>query len=268
MIRTSYLRVFQPLSSFPSHEQQQWAEHASEVEATEPKVSRRWLIAAALPDDQSLAAPSEGAFVREVDGVTLICPWRTRLRMLAGLLAFRNSVPEEVADAFVPEAQARRAAHELAVLGDERPEVRSHILHANWHVPLRWFAAFEDAERILTEDKDGLRIRYETQLSVAKARLARCVSVLEESWIDETVTVAVRELVEWLDGFTSEGIIELDYASVASTFTDEDLLEDRSAGEVAACLDALESGDLIRAGRLFTGLTERWTEVRASEVVN
>lgn len=268
MIRTSYLRVFQPLSSFPEEERQQWAESSADTDTAEPKVSRRWLIAASLPDDQPLTAPAEGAFVREEEGVMLICPWRTRLRMLAGLLAFRNSVPEEVAEAFVPEAQARKAAHELAVLGDERPEVRSHILHANWHVPLRWFAAFDDSERILTEDKDGLRIRYETQLSSAKARLARCLSVLEETWIDDGVTNAVRELGEWLDGFNSDGLIELDYASVASTFSHEDLLEDRSAGEVASCLDALEAGDLVRAGRLFAGLTERWTEVRAHEVVN
>ena len=33
-------------------------------------------------------------------------------------------------------------------------------------------------------------------------------------------------------------------------------------------LDALEAGDLIKAGRLFSGLTDRWTEVRSNEVVN
>jgi len=268
MVKTAYLRIYQPLSSFPSQERAQWVDNCRDAEGAEPKASRRWLIASSLPDAPDLAAPTEGAFVREVDGEMLICPWRTRLRMLAGLLAFRNSVPEEVADAFVPETEARRAAHELAVLGDERPEVRSHILHANWHVPLRWFACFDDSERILTEDKDGLRIRYETELSTAKARLVRCLAILEETWIDDGVTTAVKELVEWLDGFTTDGIIELDYASVAAMFSHEDLLEDRSAGEVASCLDALESGDLIRAGRLFSGLTERWTEVRSREVVN
>ncbi len=268
MIKTSYLRIYQPLTSFPDQEQEQWVENCRDAESAEPRAARRWLIASALPDAPDLATPTEGAFVRQVEDELLICPWRTHLRMLAGLLAFRSSIPEEVAEAFVPEAEARRAAHELAVLGDERPEVRSHILHANWHVPLRWFAAFDESERILTEDKDGLRIRYETELSTAKARLVRCLAVLEDTWIDDTVTTAVRELVEWLDGFTSEGLMELDYGSVASMFTHEDLLEDRSGAEVGACLDALESGDLIRAGRLFTGLTERWTQVRAKEVVN
>jgi hypothetical protein len=268
MANTAYLRIYQPLSSFPAEERSQWMANCTEAEGTEPQTSRRWLIASALPQGGDLGTPTEGAFVREVEGTILICPWRTRLRMLAGLLAFRNSVPEEVAEAFVPETEARRAAHELAVLGDSRPEVRSHILHANWHVPLRWFAGFDDSERILTEDRDGLRIRYETEVSTAKARLVRCLEVLEETWIDDGVTAAVRELLEWLDGFTTDGLIELDYGSVASMFSHDDLLEDRSAAEIGACLDALESGDLLRAGRLFQGLTDRWTEVRAKEVVN
>ncbi len=268
MIKTAYLRVYQPLTSFPAEERSQWMEAGHDAEVADSSEARRWLLAGSLPDRTDLAAPTEGAFLRQVEGVTLVCPWRTKLRMLAGLLAFRNSIPEEVADAFVSDGEARRAAHELAVLGDSRPEVRSHILHANWHVPIRWFSAFDDAERILTEDKDGLRIRYEADLAVAKARLARCVSVLEETWIDDGVTAAVRELVEWLDGFDNEGLIELDYGSVAAMFSDEDLLEDRSAAEVNACLDALESGDLLKAGRLFTSLTERWTQVRAREVVN
>ena len=230
--------------------------------------SRRWLISAALPDRTLLAAPTEGALVRGEGDAILICPWRTSLRMLAGLLAFRNSIPDEVAEAFVPEAEARRAAHELATLGEEHPEIRSHILHANWHVPLRWFAAFEDSERILTEDKDGLRVRYETSLDNARQRLARALTVLENSWIDDGVTVAIRELTEWLEEFGGDGILELDYGSVAGMFPDEDLVEDRSAGEVGACLDALEAEDILRAGRMFGVLTDRWTEVRAREVVN
>ena len=125
--------------------------------------------------------------------------------MLAGLLAFRDSVPEEVAEAFVPEEEARRAASELAQLDEDHPEVRSHILHANWHVPLRWFAAFDDSERILTEDKEGLRIRYESTLSTAAARLERALEILEGSWIDESVTEAVRELLEWLADFPEDG---------------------------------------------------------------
>lgn len=267
MIATSYLRVYQPISVFSDDEKRVWLRERPEVERSEHRVARRWLIASSLPSEPVLA-PGEGAFVRKHEGVTYVCPWRTRLRMLAGLLAFRGSVPEEVAEAFVPEEEARQAARTLAKLDEDHPEVRSHILHANWHVPLRWFAAFDDSERIITEDKEGLRIRYESVLSTAAARLERALAILEGSWIDAAVTEAVRELLEWLAGFPEDGLLELDYASVAGIFSHDELLEDHSASEVWVCLDALAAGDVVRAGTVFGTLTDRWTEARSHEVVN
>ena len=261
--------MYQPLDSFSPEERSQWLEEPAPFDqARDALASRRWLIRASLPNDSLFGGPAGGAFVRRTEDAVLVCPWRTNLRMLAGLLAFRNSVPDEIAEAFVPEAEARRAAHELASLGEEHPEIRSHILHANWHVPLRWFVAFEDAERILTEDKDGLRVRYETSLKAATERLERAVSILEATWIDDGVIGAVRELHEWLDDFQTDGILELDYGTVAGMFSHEELLEDRSAAEVGNCLTSLEGEDLMRAGRIFTVLTDRWTEARAKEVVN
>lgn len=268
MIRTSYLRVYQPPASIeglPGPET--WlSEEEQDIVAT--RTSHRWLLRADLPSLDPSPSLTEGAFVRRVDGHVLVCPWRTRLRMLAGLLAFRGSVPDEVAEAFVDEADARRAASQLARLETTHPEVRNHIIHANWHVPLRWFAAFDPAQRILTEDKQGLRIRYESPLSEAKVRLSRALEILESSWIDDAVTGAVRELGEWVDDFAEEGILELDYASVAGIFTDEDLLEDQSSAVVWSCLDALEVGDVVRAGQAFAELTAKWSDVRAFEVIN
>ena len=188
--------------------------------------------------------------------------------MLAGLLAFRGSVPQEVADAFVPEAEAQRAARELATIGDSHPEIRTHILHANWHVPLRWFAAFDETERVLTEDNEGLRVRYATSIGTARTRVARALLVLQTSGLDEGVTESLAELGTWLESFVEEGILELDYGTVAGIFDTDDLVEDRSAAEVWCCIEALEAGDVVKAGRTFATLTDRWGEVRAREVVN
>ncbi len=268
MIRTSYLRVYQSLAEFAEAERTAWVNQPEEPEQDEPALVRKWLLGRALPEEGPMEGPPDGAFVREIDGTVYVCPWRTRLRMLAGLLAFRTSIPEEVADAFVPEAEARRAAAELAALDESEPEVRSHILHANWHVPLRWFVAFDETERILTEDKAGLRIRYETTLGAARARLQRAIDVLEGSWIDEDVTRYVKELAAWLAEFPDDCLVELDYSSVARDFEDEDLVEDHSAREVWACLDALAAGDVIRSGRIFGRLTERWNVARSREIVN
>ncbi len=270
MIRTAYLRVYQPLESFPEEERSFWLSNQHKQSATAgglPNPSQHWLMRAKLPS-RDLGSPTEGAFVRRVEGRTLVCPWRTRLRMLAGLLAFRSSVPDEVADAFVSETSLRRAVQELAAIGEGEPTQRSHILHANWHVPLRWFVAFDDLERILVEDKQGLRIRYETTLSEARFRLGHGVEVLQGADVDEDVAEAVGEVAEWVQSFEGEGLLELDYGGVARSFADEELVDDHSAVEVAGCLEALEAGDVVHAGRIFASLTERWSDVRATELVN
>lgn len=264
MVSTAYLRVYLPLETFEETERERWRDQ-TEPGHPDDRLTSRWLVSASLP---AAEATADGAFVRRIDDRVYVCPWRTRLRMLAGLLAFRSSVPEEIADAFVPEAEARKAATEIQEMGRSSPELRSHILHANWHVPLRWFAAFSDSQRILVEDKEGLRVRYETDLTQAFARMTRALEILEEAGLDEGIVAALRELLEWLDGFPGDGLLELDYSSVARIFDDEDLVEDHSCAEVWACLDALVEGDLVKAGETFGSLTDRWNGARSSEVLN
>jgi len=225
-----------------------------------------WLSKAVLPSG-TMSSASEGAFIRRCDNETFVCPWRTRLRMLSGLLEFRGSIPQVVADAFVPECDARRAARELDDMG-ARPEMRSHMLHSNWHVPVRWFAAFADLDRILVEDRNGVRIRYEARLFDAATRLAQAIDVLEESQIEESITVLVRELAGWLEGFDPESLVELDYGSVARSFSDDELVDDHSAAELWACVNALAAGDPMSAAEIFSDLTERWSRARTHEVVN
>ena len=268
VIRTAYLRVYQPIEAFSEQERKRWAAYSEDGDDVASGGFRSWLVSAALPADGLGGRLTEGCFVRRIDERVLVCPWRTKLRMLAGLLAFRGSVPEEVADVFVPRAQAERAAHELAVMGETDPEIKSHILHANWHVPLRWFAAFDPSERILIEDRRGLRVRYEAGLSDAQRRLSRALEILESSALDGGVVEAVRELGAWLGEFPGEGLVELDYAGVSTAFTEDDLVNDQSAAEVWTCLQALASGDLQRAAETFEALSERWTQIRSFEVVN
>jgi hypothetical protein len=268
MIRTAYLRIYEPASTFTEDEQRRWLADPEDGDGSDHPRYRAWLVTGRLPMAEGGYSSTENAFVREVDGRFYICPWRTRLRMLAGLLAFRESVPEEVADAFVPQSEARRAAKELAALDERFPEIRSHILHANWHVPLRWFSAFDPSERVLVEDRKGLRIRYETRIAEGLARLSHVITVLEETWLDEAVVAALKELSAWLEEFSPDALLELDYGSVAGMFDHDELVEDQCAAEVTACIEALEAGDGPRASRLFGDLTDKWATVRAHEIVN
>lgn len=267
MVRTSYLRVYQPLEAFAPDERLRWLHQRDRGDAADGHAGETWLVAATLPATD-VAAGAEGAFVHRRDGRVLVCPRRTRLRMLAGLLAFRGTVPEEVAEAFVPQTEALRAARELASLNDARPELRSHILQANWHVPLRWFAAFDELERILVEDVEGLRIRYETTLDDARLRLRHVLQVLDATEAHDTLTEVIGGLSGWLEGFEGGGLLELDYGSVARSFSEEELVEDRTAGRVAACVAALDADELDRAAVIFSELVERWGRVRVHEAIN
>jgi hypothetical protein len=268
MIRTAYLRAYQPIESFPPEERARWTPDVTAGARADVAAARRWLFEGALPSLDGAHGHLDGAFVRSAGSTVLVCPWRTRLRMLAGLITFRTTIPVEVADAFVTEAEAGRAAAELEQVEERYPNIRSHIVHANWHVPLRWFAAFDDSERILIEDADGLRVRYEASLKSARARLEGAVAILERSWIDDAVTGAVRELLDWVEGFSHEGLLELDYGSVAGMFSDDELVEDHAAAEIRSCLDALEEGEVMRAGEVFATLSDVWATRRAVEVVN
>lgn len=266
MIGTAYLRVYQPLEHFSESERSSWSSGPERGAALVAISARRWLVTRSL--EGSALASVDGAFLREHDGRMLACPWRTRLRMLAGILAFRETVPSEVVEAFVPADEARRAAEELEALSEDDPELKSNILHANWHVPLRWFVAFDDAERVLVEDDSGLRIRYETTLARAQARVDRGLRILEESWSDDAVTQAVRQLAEWLLDFEPDGLVELDYAGVAAMFSADELVEDRSAADVWDSLRALAKGDPDGAAEVFARLTARWAVARGREVLN
>src|SRR3954452_19317452 len=112
---TAYLRVYEPLDAFSPTEQETWINQPQAAEEFDRVWARRWLIGTSLPTPDSFRGV-EGAFIRRNGDQVLACPWRTRLRMLAGLIAFRDSVPDEVADAFVPAEAARRAAGELAAI--------------------------------------------------------------------------------------------------------------------------------------------------------
>ena len=92
----------------------------------------------------TVGAEREHALVERVGDVVYL-PLRTELRTLQSLVAFRSSVPDEVADAFVSAGDVEKAEQTLERWENERPGSRSHIQQAAWHVPLPWFACSRTA---------------------------------------------------------------------------------------------------------------------------
>ncbi len=215
--------------------------------------------------DESLR---DDAFVIEVEGQRFVCPRHPRLRMLEGLLAFRNAYQGPAATMLVPEFAADRAARELRRIQNRHPGARSHILTSAFAVPLRWFAAFDPSERILGEVDGITTIRYRTRLRSAVQRLRHTVEVLDAAGFDESVVDPVAELVTWVDAFSDDAFLELDYGGVAALFSSADLALDESAADLAASLAALEREDYDEAGEFYSEAASRWAHAQSLAYVN
>src|SRR5262245_43818318 len=146
MVPVAFLRVFQPLESFGPAEQRRWERYLADGAAR--PVRRRW-SQHVTSGKLGVLAPADGehADIRIVDGRTYVCPWRTRMRVLAGLLSIREADELELGEAFVPKKEASRARRELRRLRRRDPDAISFIHQTAWHVPVRWFLFFEDRER-------------------------------------------------------------------------------------------------------------------------
>ena len=205
------------------------------------------------------------AFTMEWKGATYVCPRYARLRMLEGIVAFWSDNPGST---LLSELVARRATQELARIQAEAPEARSYIISAAWHVPLRWFTAFDPEERELYTAPHGPSIRYRTEVLAAVSRVARAMEVLDEAGFDDGVLDDVRELERWLREFAGDGVLELDYHDTARMFDGASLVLDQSAAEIARSIDALERFDYEDAGLAYAAVAGRWAPAQALVYVN
>ncbi len=244
MTYSSFLRVYIAADKFPSQKPA-----PSDPPPPVIRDSTYGLLSESLQED---------ALVTEWSGRRFVCPRHPRLRILEGVLAFHNTYGDMGGDLIVPERIARRAGRELQRLYERRPAVRSHILTSPWHVPLRWFAAFDPTERELVQGADRLTIRYRSLLALASQRLERALAALREAGFDVSVTDDLEDLAEWLGDFPEDSMVELDYGSVAQMFRESDLVIDESAADVWASIEALESGDLEAAGERYGAVASRW----------
>ena len=279
----AYLRVYEPLAAFDGDERRYWEQYVADGRAVdrETGVAAERLSALRVVSTVPVRAlPDLGdeAFVLDVDGVTLVCPWRTRLRSLLALDGFRAELPDEVLEAFVPRTLLDAVDDELDRLRADDADLRAHVLSSPWHVPLRWFVLVDPSEREVSLGQDGAapgtarplgrRLVYRTAMSRARRRTARALDVLRRTVDEGPVTEGVEELARWLEEFHPRSVVELDYGGVAALLDDAALQEDESARDVAGALTALGEGDPARAASAYARVTARSKALQAVESAN
>jgi hypothetical protein len=273
----SYLRVYEPLTAFDRDRQMFWRRYVREGRAVAPlegpgrqrtavleALGAGWTRLPDLPDE---------AYVLEADDTLLVCPWNLRVRVAEAALSARDGVPSVLADAFVPPILAGQAK---AIVEDWRsgarvlehgvPRVHEQI--ATWGVPLRWFVFVDAEERELVTRRGRRALRYRTEISKARRRAHRGVSVLRKSVGDAPITEAVEEGARWLEEFHPRSVVELDYGGLVDLLSDEVLEADDSPKLVAAGLAGLSKGDADAATEAYEKLVSRWRAVQLLERCN
>ena len=277
----AFLRVYEPLAAFEGEQRQQWETYLLAGEAPSPAAGvarEREAALRAVVGRPPLALPevAEQAYVTDVDGVTLICPWRTRLRALEALEEFAEGLPDVVLEAFVPLALATGAGDALDALREAHPDQRSHQLTSTWQVPLRWFVLVDADERVVnvgaahpgSTSLIGRSLVYRTAMSRARRRTARALAVLRRTVDDGVVTAGVEDLGRWLEDFHPRSMVELDYGGLVHLLDDAELRSDESARDVAGALVALGAGDAAAAVAAYARVTTRMKALQAVERAN
>ena len=277
----AHLRVYEPLAAFDRDERRHWEQYlrAGNIPSVQGGMAMEQAAAvhAVLGRNPAIMpVVGEHAFVTEVDGVTLLCPWRTRIRACEAMGDFRDPLPDELADMFVPRAAAEAAEDELEQWRVEHPDLHTHILSSTWQVPLRWFLLVEADEREVslgapgegTTRVTGRSLVYRTAMSRARRRTARALAVLRRTLDDGMVTAGVEDMGRWLEEFHPRSMVELDYGGLVHLLDDAELRQDESARDIADALAALSDGDPVRAGGAYGRVTARMKALQGVEAAN
>jgi hypothetical protein len=271
MVPCAYLRVFRPLEALPSGERERWERFIVGGDAPSLGLRRYREVPPGprTPYPFLESMEEDHADVRREDGTLFVCPRRSHLQALASMVAPRETSTEETAEPLVSDVDARRAARELARLRRQDPSLVPSMLQSAWHVPVRWFVLFDDAERRLQELPSGAWvIRYWAPIDAAARRATHAAAILRRADMDPVARL-VRDLHEWLANFDRRSAVELDYGEVAGMFTWDELDDDHSVAGVSEIVEALSGAEGPEtAAELYRSIAARWAETRSRETLN
>ncbi|ONI82384.1 hypothetical protein ALI22I_40495 [Saccharothrix sp. ALI-22-I] len=217
------------------------------------------------PFDVMTISPAE--VPGEVGPGPLVCPLDLRARSAAALVGFLATSTGPLQDEAVsvePDAIRARASAVMAELTGGAV----HVISTTWTVPLPWFALVEpEARRVVLAPKDDpeRQVSWRVSMADARARVARAHRVVSSSLGDAGPAKVLQDTGRWLDHFAPDSAVELDYGGLVQLIDDKDLLEDSSATDVNAIVDALEAGDAEEVALRYERLREFWGELARRE---
>ena len=257
------LRVYEPIESFEPAEQLRW--QSIPITATTGEDEQNRALRRTITIEPPALRP-DGAHILEFENRRYVAPWSTATRCWTALDSFKDSVPSSIVPYFVPSNIEEAITINSEIMEDKIP----HILTETWLIPPRWFGLFNVDERLMAQTDDGPYVVLRTSIANAKMRCMHLHQVVVNSFGEGPVEGEIADLLEWLNLFHSESLVELDYGGLAiymqNALQDEGgLVADTSVEDLHSSLEGLAAGDGARAGMGYERLMSRWRKVAAFE---
>lgn len=224
----------------------------------EPLAAFRRLIG--TPPTVAPATTSGAAYLLTAGRQRFWCPVDERQRCWSALRAARDdgatllraSFPPHVLDDADADYERWSGAH---------PDTVPHVRTSSWHVPIRWFAAFEDGERVVERGPEP-SVVYRTTMVQARRRLSRTHALLRRTAPRDRLTGAVRDLGSWVNEFHPRGVLELDYGGLVELLGLDEVAGDPSVASMQEVFAALGDGRDRDAWSRYRTVVDRWRSVQ------
>ena len=261
------LRIYEPMDAFKPVDQLRWKAISLWSPTVHEEQNRALARTVAL---KTTSAKPDGAHIIEVDGRRYVSPWSSGVRSWNAMEDFKESVPSSLVKFFIPSDvdDFLTFQAEAEALDDKV----SYILTENWMIPPRWFSLFTADERDRGINDDGPYTIARTSIRRAKERGTFTHDTVVRAFGNGPIEEEIADLVEWMEIFHPESIVELDYGGLAAYLDsilrsegEEGLAADTSFEDIHLSLNGLAEGDGGRAGIGYERLIGRWRKVAALE---
>ncbi|WP_237687438.1 hypothetical protein [Arthrobacter jiangjiafuii] len=262
----SHLRVYEPLDVFDDDqqlaimEQRTRGRHETEVQERSDAV-RRLVRAVSDPFPHGSTDLVRVLHYPDHEGSTrrLYCPNQLAVRASLAAESLGESIRGPLVDVLVPEVA--REAHAARIDPDSFADslARLHTRSATWGVPFGWFVLLHEEDHAEVVEDDGrvqtVRLAAPVNQCIDRARRATAALALAAPELDLLDELA--ELTTWLEIFSEDAVLELDYGPVADL-----VFPDDSPSDVRLGIESLAEGDMTGAAASYRRLANRWIPIR------
>ena len=237
------LRIYEPLSAFEPVDRIRWQNIDASIDS---RIEEQALALRRLVFPEPPAVRPDGAHVLDINGLRYVSPWSTATRCWAALDDFKESLPSSITPFFIPPSLEEVITTGVDLLEDRVP----HIITENWIIPPRWFSIFTPDERVRGEDEDGPFSFARTTMAKARERSLSSHEIVLGAFGQGPVEQEIENMIDWLELFHPESLVELDYGGLAGYLSqaltnegEDGLVADTSIEDVLLSLDGLAQGD-------------------------